>query len=213
MMMANMFIGISIFFILGIIMMTQPWQIFERNGNSMVRMVREKPSYRIYLKTFGCVLIALSIIFCVYSIYPKKIHTSLTGIKFKAQNTQAAESVNIEIDGELTKRMFKNNSEFSGKIVINGKAFEYLDNSLKLDKNGMGVMDYNDSGNMNIYGNIFVNERFKEITIEIYNKKNGGYSWSSSGGDLITAPCSNRDEAVTISNDLIQKVNDSIVIH
>jgi hypothetical protein len=211
--MANMFIGISIFFILGIILLTQPWQLFERNGNSMVRMVREKPSYRIYLKTFGCVLIALSIVFCVYSIYPKKIHTSLTGIKFKAQNTQAADSVNIEIDGELTKRLFKNSSEFSGKIVINGKAFEYLDDSLKLDKNGMGVIDYNDSGNMNIYGNIFVNERFKEIAIEVYKKDNKGYSWSSSEGELIAVPCSNRDEAVRISNELLQKVDGSIAIH
>lgn len=50
--------GGIVFIMLGIILLTQPWQLFVRNGPETVKIVKTKPFYRKYLKISGLILLS-----------------------------------------------------------------------------------------------------------------------------------------------------------
>ena len=63
------------------------------------------------------------------------------------------------------------------------------------------------------YGMIFIESVFEKLTIEVDEPdEHGGYSWSGKNGWMISAPCSNRIEAIKISNELIQKLNKDLFV-
>lgn len=44
------------------------------------------------------------------------------------------------------------------------------------------------------------------MILVLFEKDNGGNSWDSTDGWLISVPCNNREEAVVISNVLIKRL-------
>ena len=53
------------------------------------------------------------------------------------------------------------------------------------------------------YGRMSMNKKFEKVTIQIYDQVPYGGGWSSENGWVISAPCSNRNEAVRLSNELL----------
>jgi hypothetical protein len=154
----------------------------------------------------------LGIGFCIVYAYPRNINCSYDGIKYQAGSNENVESVKVYVEGKLRKRLFNKGNEFSGKVIMDDIHFDYLVSSLKFDNKGLGLLEYRQSSNMNLYGNMLISGMFKNITIQIFEKDNGGNSWDSTAGWLISAPCNNREEAVVVSNVLIKRLNKEAII-
>jgi hypothetical protein len=157
-------------------------------------------------------IILLGIGFCIIYTYPRNINCNYQGIKYQAGSTQSVKSVQIYVDGKLRKRLFNRGNEFSGKVIIDDIDFDYLVSSLKFDNKGLGLLEYHQSINMNLYGNMLISGMFKNITIQIFEKETGGNSWDSTDGWLISAPCNTREKAAVISNVLIKRLNKEVII-
>ena len=54
--------GGIVFIIFGIILLTKPWQLFERNGSEMVKLIKTNQFYKKYLKIFGYLLLCIGIL-------------------------------------------------------------------------------------------------------------------------------------------------------
>lgn len=165
----------------------------------------------------GIILIAVTFIFIwAYISYTKPIITNIeysyNGIKYQAGNLDYAEPISIIIKGVYTKERSSGDIIFKGDILVNGE----------MSVNGNDGDKYvfnNESSNHTIIrwgdfrGDLFISDMFKEISIDILEPNNkGGYSFSYNNGWIISAPCNNRSEAVGISNKLIQKLVNDVVI-
>ena len=54
--------GGIVFIIFGIILLTKPWQLFERNGPDMVKLVKTNQLYKKYLKVIGYIILGIGIL-------------------------------------------------------------------------------------------------------------------------------------------------------
>ncbi|NMA49978.1 MAG: hypothetical protein GX947_09505 [Tissierellia bacterium] len=167
----------------------------------------------------GIIFLIIAIIFIsagVYSVYTKPIVTdieySYNGIKYQVGNLDYEEPINLEINGVYTKVRSSGEVLFKGDIIINGvKSIGY--------GNDGNEYAFNNESNHNVIkwddftGDVFISDKFKELSIDIL-RANGkeGYSFSYNDGWIISAPCNSRDEAVEISNKLIQKLHKDVLI-
>lgn len=162
---------------------------------------------------FSTVLILLLVLGAsILYIYPRNIGVNYNGIKYQAKSTDSATSVNIKIEGNLRKKLFNKGSKFYGKIIIDNITFEYTEWPLYFDKRNVGLLEYREADNMKTFGQIITSNSFKTFTLEVFKTQNGGYSWNSGDGWLISAPANNRNEAVEISNVLLKKLHAETVI-
>jgi hypothetical protein len=157
----------------------------------------------------------LVVLVCAFSIiytWPRNIDKTYNGIKFNSGDPKIVEQVKINISGQYKKALFKREINFMGKITLGDKELDYTDWALVFNKYGMGILDHNESGNMQMYGNMFVSGVFKEISVEVFKKENNGASFNSGNGWFVSAPASDRKSAVEIANRLEQKLHRGIVI-
>lgn len=142
------------------------------------------------------------------------IQYTYDGIKYQANNLNSGVPLSIEVNGVYKKGYFGNLDKFEGKIIIDGelcyvpdgdrsRGYEYSFNKYKMSP----------IASDNFKGFFFIGDMFKEISVEIDEPENTGgdkfsyrYSW------LISAPSENREQAVQISNKLIQKLHKDVNI-
>lgn len=159
-----------------------------------------------------CFILALVVFYCYKYNQTYVIQYNYDGIKYQANNLNSGMPLQIEIDGVYKKGYFDNPDIFEGKIIINGetcygqyghRSYEYAFNKYKMSQ------IESDS----FTGSIFIDDMFKEITIEIHEFDIKGLeSFSYRNGWLISAPSVNREQAVYISNKLIQKLHKEVNI-
>ena len=166
----------------------------------------------ILLSGYGILFMFIAVMFLTTWLYmsytrPIDIQYRYSGIKYHIGDLQSAEPINIEIKGKFVKELFGNYGEFDGTIKVGEKIF--ADRPIGFNKYKMGSLVSSEGQ----YGMIFIGGMFKKLTIEIDEpNKYGGYSWNWKNGWMISAPCSNRTEAIKISNELIQKLNKGLVV-
>ena len=155
--------------------------------------------------TIFFIILAYSLFVFFYMI-PKDIHHEFIGIRFQAGNTNLIEPVLIKVEGTYKRKSFMSNdfNKFEGTIMIDGEK-SYSDiwdhtkfNVFKFNNNKMASIVNN-----NFEGHLFIDNMMKEITILIYHEDKTGFDFKS--GWLISGPASTREQAVTITNDLISE--------
>lgn len=144
--------------------------------------------------------IFLVVLLFIIFILPKKINYSYEGIKFSLQNPKYEESVEISIKGYYYKNLFIDDY-FQGTIALDNKSYPglklYIGNQFQM----ISYRDFSKDGKIDTYGEIFIGEDFKTLTICVVNPDSG---WSSTKGVLVSAPAKNRNEAINISNKLME---------
>lgn len=153
-------------------------------------------------------IIAAILSLCIYYSWPRNININYDGVKYQAGNQNTCENVKINVEGKLRKKLFSGEAEFNGKIIADGINLDYSNYPLTFTNKGLGVLDSIKSGNFITYGSIIISNTFDNMTIMIY--KNG--EWSSEDGWLISAPCSNREEAAAMSDLLFKRQHPDVNI-
>ncbi|WP_043929806.1 hypothetical protein [Bacillus sp. EB01] len=165
-------------------------------------------------------LVGLVSIAVWYSI-PKDINQKFDGFVYGVggKSNQLNEKVTITIKGSLYKKIF-NQDRFKGTIDIKGDVPKdiIIDNKevevVFLGNSGtLSFRDYSHPTDRNIYGNLYINNDFSELTIIVNElvesgSDNATYEWNPEDGLLISGPATNRKEAISISN----KLNGDLVI-
>ncbi len=150
-----------------------------------------------------------------YSL-PKKIEKVYDGVEFQL-GSEKEEKVTITLSGKLTKSLFGEKT-FRGSLQINDEvipsALAYEDTiEVIFGKIWVGgIIQYLEHtedglGRVFSYGIIYVNDDFSELTIAKNEQSGNGTSeWNGENGRMISAPASNRVEALAISNRLLKDI-------
>lgn len=129
----------------------------------------------------------------------KKISRSLDGIKYQLEDDAIYDIVKVEIHGSYKSRNKDSAYSFEGDIIIDGESC--LEKEFLFD-------DQNNShfNTDSIRGIFYVSAGMEEITMEIFEPdNNGNYKFSYDRGTIISAPCENKEEAVSITSKLKSK--------
>ncbi|WP_425800788.1 hypothetical protein ACHOLT_11640 [Desulfitobacterium sp. Sab5] len=127
---------------------------------------------------------------------PKEIQRSYSGIMYKNGKFEPVEQINIKISGKYSRGLFGEADEFEGTILIGEKVLTLNKYPIKFNKNNMGLLSLGPIPED--YGMIFISNMFEKMTIQLIANQQD--QW-------ISAPCVNREEAVNLSNELIQRVS------
>lgn len=153
------------------------------------------------ISIISIVFIILIISGIIYSL-PRKFNKEFSGIIYRLGDSENAENINANFEGYLSKGIFRGD-KFEGVIEVGDKELSKI--NLILDVSGMGaVLHYYDETTKEYvaYGSIQSDNIKKMFTISIFEK--GG--WTSSDGLMISAPASNRREALEISSRLMKDI-------
>ncbi|MBD7969308.1 hypothetical protein [Paenibacillus gallinarum] len=187
------------------------------------------------LTVMGILIILTTIaIVLVINLYPKEVNIDEQGIKYRLGKEQkgSEQLVAVKIEGKLYKRI-SGERRFEGTIDIEGEEIPVPPDLRKLDiligNDGWGAITYPyftsskkndvvDRTNIHPYGSLFINSDFSKVTI-LLSDQNGnesdgniGESWNNENGYMITAPASNRVEAIRLSNDLMEQFLQGLVL-
>ncbi|PGS51677.1 hypothetical protein [Bacillus sp. AFS041924] len=157
----------------------------------------------------------ITIGFGVYHFIPKKVNESINGVEYQlGSGHDQVNSVTIKIKGRLHQSLFGKRT-FKGLIDVNGANYSNQNKNRKLeivfDQYGTGTMVYayykNGKAIIDSYGNLFANKDFSKVTIEEFREdKNGNKGWTSENGWMITGPANSKNEALTITKELVKKI-------
>lgn len=156
---------------------------------------------------FTSIIIVL-VAYIFYSL-PKSYTREVTGVYFKIRDTKGKEtkSVSIKFYGYYKKRLFRGD-KFKGTMYIDDKRIDGVELDFKNHKFASifgSTKDSEYTGELEFIGRIYTNGDLKKFTINIHKKTEGGYSWSSKDGYIISGPCNTREEALEIYNELFSE--------
>lgn len=151
----------------------------------------------------GFIVLSIFVWYCA-SFYSSDVFRIYSGVKFKDRDISTGEPVNILIAGKYLSTFMNKENSFRGTIQIGQEIYYFTENPLMFNEQGMAVM-----GTYSITHNdkecipfIYGGNKLKSLAIEIHEETGAG---TYSADWFITAPCSNREEAVRITNKLIRK--------
>lgn len=173
---------------------------------------------RLILKTklwiFIGILLAAALAWAFIYTYPRQLTVTMQGVMYQLGEVHKDEvsPTAISVHGEL-KRSILGVRTFQGTIDIEGENIpvpeENRELELRFSKQGETQLFYryfnNGSIKQFLYGILFINKDFSKIAIMKYQRNpdgNGG-SWNGGDGYMISAPAQNREEALEISNELL----------
>lgn len=169
------------------------------------------------LRRILLLLVFVLIIFVIWYFIPKQMNHTFEGMLYRlgTENINFQKSVVIEVDGTLQKSIWGSN-KFKGTIVIDSEVIppsyaevDELELSIKKD-DGVYVAYWIESSSgigwsSETFGKLYINDDFSEFTIaKMEQGENGGSSWNGRDGLMISAPATNRSEALGISNKLME---------
>jgi hypothetical protein len=176
--------------------------------------------------------IVITLVYIALNMYSRSIDLSIQGVKYQLgpENGNYVQPETVRIKGNWSRslnglRKFKGTITFAHDLIPVPK--ESLETTIRFDKNGYGPIMYayfetSDSGvampRVYSYGTLFANADFSSVTFlkmrEVVAKDgtNGG-EWNGSDGLMFAGPATTREQALMISNVLMQKhlQNDNFV--
>lgn len=166
-----------------------------------------------FKKIYVYIIIALLLLGTLY-LYPKKFNNSYNALIYRLGDKTYGENVQINIEGWVFNKFFKSPS-FKGTIFIGDKKLSSI--SLKFDKNNKADIFYFDeaSEEYRSYGFMVTKNIRKQFSVCISEAKSSDDSakhWSSKDGLILSAPASNRYEALEISKNLMEPLIDSSIL-
>ncbi|WP_427339642.1 hypothetical protein [Caloranaerobacter sp. DY30410] len=153
----------------------------------------------------ACLIIVIA--FYVFYTFPRKYNIVFQGIKYRLGDTLYQEDIEVRIKGWYTKKIFSGN-QFKGEICLGDE--KLLNVNLELNKyNSDILMGYKEEiDEFRMYGKIYLSNTLDKITILLFEPDDkGDYSkghWSSKNGFMISAPAESREEAISLSKELIR---------
>ena len=170
---------------------------------------------KLRIKIIIVVIIFLAIAIFWY-FYPKNYNKTLKGVFYSLEDENISENVKVHMDGKLQNYLF-GKRKFEGKVELEGNNIPEVKG---IDETGLelwaedrfGVLtsygSVDEEGNykpsVHFYGFVYVNKDFSQLTIMITPEDESGL-WSETEQLVITAPAGNRDEAIEISNKLMEE--------
>ncbi|CAM3963349.1 hypothetical protein GCM10007362_07780 [Saccharibacillus endophyticus] len=169
-------------------------------------------------KRWGLSLIVLCALGAAFFLYwPRQVHLDVQGVKYHLGEANAGheELVRVKIDSEVWKD-WKGARTFSGTIDIQGSDIPLTESEQKIKINlgegaGSRLIAYNGYHEITgpfryIYGSFYADDPLRNVTINVFEQKeDGGSEWSSDSGLMVSAPASNRTEALEVANKLMKK--------
>lgn len=158
-----------------------------------------------YFKRIVIVMIILILGLYVYYTYPRRFEKEHVGIEYRFGDNEYQKEVSIKIDGWYTKKIFSSDI-FQGSIMIDNLKLSKV--KLKLKERILGFCGINEDVNEPVtYGTLYPGDKFEELTICVYEPRENtsGKHWSGSDGLMISAPAVDRNEALKLSQKLINE--------
>ena len=163
------------------------------------------------------VLLGVSmLVFVIYSYYPKDVLINTQGIKYRLGNVEYEQSIHVLVKGKMYKS-FSGNRTFRGVIELEGEDLPVPQSQRQLELHffkeffAVFIYPYVENGRPfhHIVGTLYLDKDFTKATITLLEKQEDQReSWNGTNGLMITAPASNRREAIDISNELMNKYLD-----
>jgi hypothetical protein len=155
-------------------------------------------------KRFIFYILILLIILSVVYFYPKNFNKEYNGVIYKLGDNSYSENIKISFDGYLSKQLFKGD-KFQGTINIGNKKFARVFMEFS-NRNDAFVQYYDENlGEYKIYGDMVSSNIKDRFIISVWEAaNNGGSTWSSKNGLVVSAPANCRSEALDISNKLMK---------
>lgn len=158
------------------------------------------------------IVVIIFIAGAAYWFFPRDVALNSDGFKYRLgkENMEFGESLQVNVNGKIYRR-FGGNIKFMGEIKLEGENTPAEKNRWQVDlliheTNGKELFVRRD-GKMfpEMIGRIYINRDFSEMTITVMEEHEGGNGGGWSGGDglMISAPATNREEALTLSNSLM----------
>jgi hypothetical protein len=152
------------------------------------------------------------IAFAAYWLFPRTVELNTEGFKYRLgkENIAFGESLQVNVNGKAYRRL-GGNLKFIGEIQLEGKDTPVEQNRWQVEllihqKDGELLYVRRDGKMLpETIGTLFVNRDFSEMTIAVMEKNedgNGG-GWSGGDGLMISAPATNREAALAVSNFLM----------
>lgn len=167
-----------------------------------------------FIKINMILLVVILFLVSIISLFPKQIDTSLSGLVYRLgeDNTNDITKVNVEFTGNYFKNAFKEDI-FKGYLTIKTE-----------DKEASSYCEvyFNNKGHGKIYydleipdmfpdvkiNDMYINNNFSEVSMTLSANviDNTSYnSWNTSEGYIFAAPATTRDDALLVSNELMNK--------
>jgi len=167
-----------------------------------------------HIKIISYALIILFIIFGIIYFYPRKISGEYNAIMYRLGDSNYSENIKVSINGYLSKGLLKGDN-FEGNVTIGDNKLSKI--NMRFDNFRRGLLScYVESiGDYTSYGDMYSDKMMKEFTIcvlEEDKQRKGGKTWSGTDGLMISAPASNRAEALEISNKLMKDILSNFVL-
>ncbi|WP_274362085.1 hypothetical protein [Paenibacillus thermotolerans] len=168
------------------------------------------------LWSFIVFLIASAGVFAVISTYPKQYDFSLDGLLYQLgeQNRDTVKPVTVQIKGETRKKLngmksFKGTIDISGENIPVPEKYREINRSFDMQGGALLAYAYSDGGQIKhfLYGTMYVNDDFSKVTItKLVDEDGESKVWTGDDGFMITAPAQSKDEALSITNELMKHV-------
>jgi|GEM_PF-4677877 len=151
--------------------------------------------------------------FSIWYTTPKHYSKTVNGVYYQQGAEGIIENIKVHFDGKLTKhingkRTFRGNVDFEGSkvpqipkdreklmMIYNGHHFTTIFSGFRIiDDKGRIASD------ILTYGLAYMDDDFSKFTINVMDADN---KWNPSNGFRITAPATNRQEAMKLSKELV----------
>lgn len=158
------------------------------------------------------ILLAVVVIAIVF-YFPKDVTINAQGIKYRLGNDALEQPIHVTIKGKVHRSLLGDRT-FKGIVELEGEELPVPQNQRQLELKfykefgAVIIYAYNDRGAPRFHsvGTIYFDKHFNNATIALLEpKENTGSSWSAADGLMITVPATNRQEAVSKSNEIMGK--------
>lgn len=149
-----------------------------------------------------------------YRFWPKEVDFEAQGMKYRLGAAGAPEErpLKVSIQGKLYRNL-KGDLTFKGTVGLEGEELPVPEDqrAVKITKyKGLDsywlVYPYIEDAKPHIFsmGQLFTDDDFGRIAIQLYEHEAVGGHWDAESGLMIAAPATDREEAVALSNELLQ---------
>ena len=150
--------------------------------------------------------------------WPRKFVREFTGIKYQLDPNKRtySESVKISFNGTYRESYFGLASDsFIGYITIDGVEIKKnRDFNLIFSEEKTTIISHRYFVKSEVamitfsYGKLYIDDDFEMFTIELYTGEPDNKGWNSLDGFMISAPATNREEALLISKKFVSYMDD-----
>jgi hypothetical protein len=165
----------------------------------------------------GVLLVAGFLAWLAYLFWPITVDFEAQGMKYRLGSPGAPEErlLSVRIKGKIYRENLKGDRRFHGTIELEGEEIPVPERFRETDFMKFRGADhyfvwfpYVDRfgrPDQYIMGNLFMNDDFSRMALTLFEYEETGRGWGADDGLMVAAPASNREEAVALSNALMQR--------